>query len=130
MTAVPHREFQSRRYPTRDLAETCRRSANDTDLRVDLLCTHANTMRSVKTAAEDFLYAAVTWVKVNCVFVCSNVVYILLRCCNCGLSVINKRICYVILTRRPEHKMLTEEVIKGDDLSVEVQVQLQHEFHG
>ena len=33
----------------------------------------------------------------NCVFVCSNAVYILLRCCNCGLSVINKRICYVML---------------------------------
>ena len=31
------------------------------------------------------------------VFVCSNAVYILLRCCNCGLPVINKRICYVVL---------------------------------
>ena len=30
-------------------------------------------------------------------FVCSNAVYILLRCCNCGLPVINKRICYVML---------------------------------
>ena len=33
----------------------------------------------------------------NCVFVCSNAVYIWLWCCNCCLSVINKRICYVIL---------------------------------
>ena len=33
----------------------------------------------------------------NCGFVCSNVVYILLQCCNCGLPVINKRICYVML---------------------------------
>ena len=33
----------------------------------------------------------------NCVFVCSNAVYIWLWCCNCGLTVINKRICYVML---------------------------------
>jgi len=33
----------------------------------------------------------------NCVLLCSNAVYILLRRCNCGLSVINKRICYVML---------------------------------
>ena len=32
----------------------------------------------------------------NCIFVCSNAVYILLRCCNCGLPVINKRICYML----------------------------------
>ena len=30
---------------------------------------------------------------------CSNAVYILLRCCNCGLPVINKRICYVMNLR-------------------------------
>ena len=34
---------------------------------------------------------------VNIVFLCSNVVYILLRCCICGLPVINKRICYVVM---------------------------------
>ena len=33
----------------------------------------------------------------NCFFVCSNAVYILHRCCNCGLPVINQRICYVML---------------------------------
>jgi len=32
----------------------------------------------------------------HCVFVCSNAVYIWLWCCNCGLPVINKRICYVM----------------------------------
>ena len=32
-----------------------------------------------------------------CVFVSSYAVYILLWCCNCGLPVINERICYVML---------------------------------
>jgi len=34
---------------------------------------------------------------VNC-FVCFNIVYILLPCCNCSLPVINKLICYVTTT--------------------------------
>ena len=33
----------------------------------------------------------------NCVFVCSNAVYIWLWCCNCGLPVIYKWISYVML---------------------------------
>jgi len=37
-----------------------------------------------------------TVICVNCVFVCFNVcVPVYFLCCNCGLSVINKRICYV-----------------------------------
>ena len=52
----------------------------------------------------------------NCVFVCSNVVYILLLCCNCGLPVSNKRICYVMLLvtevgLAPDHIVLDGVII-------------------
>ena len=46
----------------------------------------------------------------NCVFVCSNAMYILLRCCNRGLPVINKRmLCCVMCAgtaMRPYVKLL------------------------
>ena len=40
--------------------------------------------------------------------------YILLRCCNCGLSVINKRICYVMLC----HYTVEDSIVVGKKIAL------------
>jgi len=51
----------------------------------------------------------------NCVFVCSNAVYIWLWCRNCSLAVINKRICYVMLWTAPRfHDAISRKVCQSN----------------